>query len=192
MDLDDLMVATYCLINDALRPLAGGRRVRQRGPDPMLADAKVLTLEVVGVLLGLDQDAGIYRFFRQHYRAWFPALACVHRTTFTRQAANLWAIKEQLWQFLSALVPHDPHIALIDSFPLPVCRFARAHRCRLFPGFGHDEGARQIFSGFHCHIRLAWPGVIAGVALALVNMFEPEVALALTEGTTGSLIGDRT
>ena len=92
MDLDDLMVVTYCLIDDALRSLAGGRLVRQRGPDSMFADAKVLPLEMVGMLLGPDKDAGIHRFFRQHYRAWFLALAHVHRTTFTRQAANLWAI----------------------------------------------------------------------------------------------------
>jgi hypothetical protein len=29
-----------------------------------------------------------------HYREWFPTLCEVHRTTFARQAANLWKVKE--------------------------------------------------------------------------------------------------
>lgn len=194
MDLDDVIVATYCLIDEMLAAFSGGRRRRQRGPEPIMADAEVLTMEIVGEYLGLDQDTTIYAYFRRHYAAWFPALARMHRTTFTRQAANLWAVKEQLWRVLATRLPHDPHIALIDSFPLPVCRFARAHRCRLFRGeaaFGHDEGARQTFFGFRAHVRLAWPGVIAGLVLAPADISEPEVALALAEGTSGYLVGDR-
>lgn len=194
MDLDDLIVATYCLIDETLMAVTNGRRLRQRGPDPLLDDAEVLTMEVVGEFLELDQDTAIFAYFRHHYAAWFPALRRIHRTTFTRQAANLWAVKEQIWRRVVTLVPHDPQVALIDSFPVPVCRFARARRCRLFGGeaaFGHDEGARQTFYGFRCHVRLAWPGVVAGVALAPANVSEPEVAAALAEHTTGYLIGDR-
>jgi hypothetical protein len=43
----------------------------------------------------------------------------VHRTTFTRQAANLWKAKEYLWEKPLAETPHDPTFALADSFPLP-------------------------------------------------------------------------
>lgn len=194
MDLDDVIVATYCLLDATLGHLTGGCRVRRRGPAPLLSDPEVLTLEVVGELLGLDQDRAIYAYFRRHYGAWFPALLRVHRTTFVRQAANLWRRKERSWQALVTQAPSDPGLALVDSFPVPVCRFARARRCRLFPGeaaFGHDAGARRTFYGFRVHVRLAWPGVIAGFALAPANLSEPEVALALAEGTAGYLVGDR-
>ena len=43
------------------------------------------------------------------------------------------------------MVSHDPLISIVDSFPMPVCRFARANRCRIFAGqaaFGYDEVAR--------------------------------------------------
>ena len=194
MDLDDLIVEVYCHMDETLAAVTNGRRLRQRGPDPLLSDAEVLTMEVVGEFLGLDQDTAIFAYFRRHYAAWFPVLRHIHRTTFTRQAANLWAIKAHIWRQVIPAVPLDPEVALIDSFPIPVCRFARAKRCRLFGGeaaFGHDEGARQTFYGFRCHVRLAWPGVVAGVALAPANVSEPEVAAALAEHTTGYLIGDR-
>ncbi|HEU5430608.1 MAG TPA: transposase [Thermomicrobiales bacterium] len=121
-------------------------------------------------------------------------LFTIHRRTFARQAANLWLVKERLWQGIAAQAPHDPHVALIDSFPVPVCRFARAKRCRLFGGvaaFGYDEAARQTLSGFRRHVRLAWPSVIADLVLAPANVSEPEVARALAAEMTGYLIGYR-
>jgi hypothetical protein len=79
VDLDTLIVATYCLIDDAL-PAAVAGPLRRRGPAPKLTDAEVLTLEVVGEFLGLDHDTAIYAFFRQHDGSWFPTLTAIHRS----------------------------------------------------------------------------------------------------------------
>ncbi len=111
----------------------------------------------------MDADKGIYLFFRRHYREWFPALEEVHRSTFARQAANLWKTKERLWQELLALTPHDRGFAICDSMPLPACLFARAYRCKRFRGeaaFGKDTLLRQTFYGFRVHMRVCWPGLI--------------------------------
>jgi hypothetical protein len=125
MDLDTLIVTIFCLIDDAL----DGQRLRQRGPHPLLSDAEVLTMETVGEYLSLDQEKAIFIYFRCHFAHFFPALRRVHRTTFTRQAANLWRVKERLWQQFLHGLEVDRAISLIDSFPVPVCRFARATRC---------------------------------------------------------------
>jgi hypothetical protein len=122
VDLSTFIVAVFCLVDDRLR----GLRLRTRGSTPKLSDAEVLTLEIVGEFLGIDTDKGIRLFFKRHYAEWFPALGEVHRTTFARQAANLWKVKERLWQELLAFAPHDPDFALVDSMPLPACLFARA------------------------------------------------------------------
>ena len=160
MDLSTFIVAVFCLIDDRLK----GKRIRSRGPAPKLSDAEVLTIEVVGEFLGLDTDQDIHLFFRRHYGEWFPTLGEVHRrTTFSRQAANLWKLKERLWQELLALAPHEPAFSLVDSMPLPVCLFARAYRCKRFRGeaaFGKDMLLKQTFYGFRVHVRVCWPGVI--------------------------------
>jgi hypothetical protein len=96
MDATTLLITVYCLIDDWL----AGRRLRQRGPTPVLSDSEVLTIECVGEFFGIDTDKGIYEHFRRHYHDWFPALGRIHRTTFVRQAANLWAVKAQLRQQL--------------------------------------------------------------------------------------------
>jgi Transposase DDE domain len=194
VDLDSFIVTSFCLIDDALREATPERPVRSRGPAPALADSEVLTLEVVGEFLGLDQDVAIYRFFRRHYAAFFPALRRVHRTTFARQAANLWAIKERLWQRFLRQIPHEPGFALLDSFPIPACQFARAYRCRRFRGeaaYGKDTLIRQTFYGFRLHARLCWPGVISRFVLAPANVSELAAVPALTDRTTGLVLGDR-
>src|SRR5918995_699607 len=128
MDLSTFIVAVFCLIDDRLKK---ERRIRRCGPAPKLSDAEVLTIEIVGEFLGIDTDKGIYLFFRRHYGEWFPALSDLHRTTFARQAANLWKIKERLWQELLVLAAHEPVLAICDSMPLPACLFARAYRSAL-------------------------------------------------------------
>ena len=128
MDLDSLIIAVFCLVDDKLQQGLSPRSLRRRGPLPLLSDSEVLTLEVVGEYLGLDCDAAIFHYFRRHFAHFFPALASVHRTTFVRQAANLWKVKEQVWQELLEKTGADAQWALVDSFPVAVCRFARARR----------------------------------------------------------------
>ena len=128
MDLSTFIIGVFCLIDDRL---ADGKRIRQRGPAPKLSDSEVITMEVVAEFLGIDTDKGIYLHFKRHYAEWFPRLSEVHRTTFARQAANLWKLKEQIWQELleRELVlggGFEEPLMVIDSFPIPVCKFLRS------------------------------------------------------------------
>jgi hypothetical protein len=134
MDLDTFIIAAFCWIDEALPQVTEGQRLRQRGPEPVLYDSEVLTVEVVGAYLGLSQDSALFASFRRHDAHFFPRLARVHRTTFVRQAANLWHVKERLWTLLLGTLPYDPQLAILDRLPLAVCQFARAPRCRRFRG----------------------------------------------------------
>jgi hypothetical protein len=158
MNLDDFIITCFCWIDDLLPSITQGQRLRQRGPMPQLADSEVLTVEVVGSYLGLNQDSGLFASFQAHYAHFFPRVSQVHRSTFVRQAANLWAVKERLWMTLrDSLIQHDEWVGIIDSMPLPVCRFARAPWCVRFRGlasYGKDHTDRQTFYGFRLHLRL--------------------------------------
>lgn len=125
-------------------------RLRQRGPEPTLADSEVLTVEVVGAFLGLSTDKGTYEYFCRHWSHYFPKLRDIHRTTYVRQSANPWHAKMVLWRALLKQVNFDPAFSIVDSVPVPVCRFARATFCRRLrdcSAYGHDEVVRQKFFG---------------------------------------------
>jgi hypothetical protein len=190
VDLSTFIVAVFCLIDDRIEE----RALRARGPLPKLSDAEVLTIEIVGEFLGLDTDEAIFRYFRRHYGEWFPTLRFVHRTTFARQAANLWKVKQDIWQELLSLAPHKPTFAICDSMPLPACLFARAYRCKRFRGeaaFGKDTLIKQTFYGFRVHVRVCWPGVITRFSVAPANAHELSVLPELLEATRGLVVGDR-
>ncbi|MBV9452577.1 MAG: hypothetical protein JOZ19_00420 [Rubrobacter sp.] len=143
------------------RSLACTQALRYRGPHHR---------EIVGEFLGLDTDKGIHCFFRHHYGEWFPALKEVHRTTFARQAANLWKVKERLWQEFLALAPHEPSfLAICDSMPLPTCLF------RGEAAFGKDTLLKQTFYSFYSirvHVRMCWPGVISRLSVVPADAHE--------------------
>ncbi len=194
MDLSTFIVTVFCLVDDWFE----GRKLRQRGPAPKLSDSEVLTIEIVGEYLSIDTETGLYAYFRNHYGEWFPALREVHRTTFTRQMANLWVAKERLWRYLLCRMSFDPRISLVDSFPVPTCRFARAYRCRLLPeesAFGYDETSKQTFYGMRAHLHICWPGVIVDMNLAPANVHDLHMAeeLLLERGGSakGWTLGDR-
>jgi hypothetical protein len=193
MTLQDLLLLVFCLVDDRLKAL-GLDRPRQRGPDPELFDSEVITIELVGEYLGLDRDARLSWHFRQHHHADFPALARVHRTTFARQAANLWRVKQLLQRRLAERLEGPAADWLVDGMPPPVCRFGRGGFCRGFRGlaaFGYDPVQKQTYYGFRLHLRTSRRGVILAYELAPANASDLAVlpGLAPPPGTTG--IGDR-
>lgn len=193
MSLLDFITEVYVWVDDALRghfPTS----YRTRGPVPFLSDSEVITIEIVGEWLRLDADAHLFWHFREHYAALFPRLRHVHRTTFVRQAANLWQVKRRLHQLLIGRLTHPREPWLVDSITMPVCRFARATYCVRFRGlaaYGHDHTIRQTFYGFRLHFRTNREGLILTWEVAPAN--EPDAALVteLQPPAGSSGIGDR-
>ena len=168
MTLDVFIVEVFCLTDDLLGDLKRqfreqGRPLRSRGPDPTVDDSVVLACEFIGEFLQENTDSAIFRYFRRYHRELFPKLQEIHRTTFVRQSANLWAVKAMLRKghatSPTAEVPLAKPARLgartlrstrasraIDSFPVPVCRFIRASQCSVFEAeaaFGFNETTKQ-------------------------------------------------
>lgn len=191
MSLTDYIITVFCLVDDMLADMKDdGLTLRRRGPAPKLADSVVLACEIIGEFLGYD--SGIFHYFRRHHAAFVPKLLAVHRTTFTRQAANLWAVKHCLHQRLLRRIACDPRLWIIDSFPMPVCRLA--YRCRILAEeatYGYDEMAKQTYYGLRSHLRVVWPGVVVASELAPANVHDIAVAPALADEAQGFGLADR-
>lgn len=192
MPPQDLLLEVFCLVDDHLKTL-NLDQPRQRGPDPELADSEVITIELVGEFLGFDRDSRLFWHFRQYHAAEFPGLLLVHRTTFARQAANLWRVKQLLQRHLAERLAGAADW-LADSMPIPVCRFGRGGYCKGFRGeaaFGYDPVQKQAYYGFRLHLRTSRDGVIVAYELAPANASDVAVLpeWAPPPGTTG--IGDR-
>jgi len=67
------------------------------------------------------------------------------RTTFVRQAANLWQVKVLIQQHIVSISgQHNDESQIIDTAPLPVCEYVRSRRDKCFAHIGiADKLARR-------------------------------------------------
>lgn len=200
MDLNTFIISVFDVCEDWFNRREGP--VRERGPAPKLSDSEVVTMEIVGEFLGMDKDKHIYVYFRRHYPHYFPKIRKVHRTTFARQAANLWVMKEKLWQHLleSELLlgedarEEEPPLLVIDSFPIPVCKTSRSYGCKVMRELsdrGRDTNLGK-FLGMRAHVVIAWPGIIVRAGVCGANVHDLHLAEKLLEGMgRGWVLADR-
>jgi len=84
----------------------------------------MITIEIVGAFLGLEQDKALHQYFCEHWKTHFPKLG--ERSTFARQAFNLWHVKKLVHQELvTRLDARESNLFLTDGFPLPVHRIQK-------------------------------------------------------------------
>jgi len=150
-------------------------------------------MEVVGEFLGIDEDKAIWEFFKTHYLDFFPKMP--FRTTFTRQAANLWQYKQILQKKIAArLGALNDNIHIVDAFPVPVCKLARASRNKLFRGeanIGYCATKKEYYFGFKGHLNISFGGIISASVFSKANVDDREAVYELADGISGLAIGDK-
>ena len=180
MPLEEFIIAVFCCIESILQEIMTEYPLRQRGFSPKLSDSEVLTMEIVGEFLGIDMEKHIWQYFLRHWSPWFPQLGS--RSTFVRQAANLWCVKHIIQEKLAtSLGAYVDQVHVIDGFPLPVCRLARAKRCRTF---------REV-SALHGSIVISLSGVITSKTATAAPMDERAALFDVLDDIQGLLIGDK-
>ena len=191
--IEEFIIAVYCCVVDELEVLTQAQPLRSRGFEPGLTDAEVLTMEIVGEYQNYDSDKGIWSYFRRHWQRWFPKLSS--RSTFVRQAANLWQYKHRLQQRLAAaLGAFEEDVHLIDGLPMRLCCLTHARRCQSFQGvaaFGYCAAKDEKFYGFRGHLNVSLNGVITGFTVTPANRDEREALWEIIPQTQGLLIGDK-
>jgi hypothetical protein len=168
VDRDDLIIQVYCLVCEHSQFIQQQQpRLRQRGFAPAFTGEEVMTLEICGEYFGFHQEEALYDYFADHYRHFFPKLPS--RTTFVRQATNLWQVKAGLQQRLTHVSGQaaDP-VQTIDTLPLPVCTCTRSLRDRCFKpeaAYGHCAAKKLDYYGFKLGLRISRAGMIIHDAL---------------------------
>ncbi len=193
MSVEEFIISVFCLIDDELKNLLQGKKLRQRGATSKLADSEVITMEIVGEFLGKDCDIEIWRYFKHHWLHFFPSLP--DRSNFARQAANLHVVKRLLQgKLATALGGVNDQLHAIDSLPIPVCKFARAHFSKIFKGcaaYGYCATKKERYYGFRGHIVINSMGVVSAGTLTAANVDERDVCPELVEKMQGLLLGDK-
>ena len=193
MDRDDFIIFVYCLVSDQYEAITKDRKLRKRGFSPALTDEEVMTIEICGEYFGLHDDKSIFKYFRKHYQAWFPALK--RRTTFVRQAANLWQVKALIQNRLVRISGQaDDECQTIDTLPLPVCVYTRSQRDKCFKpdaDYGYCAAKDMHYYGFKLGLRISRAGMITHFPLLPARPHDIQLLNDLLDGFTGTIVADK-
>jgi hypothetical protein len=192
MTLEDLIINTYCFVDDYLKE-SNLTHLRQRGERPALSDAEVITMEIVGEYLGHCFDKTIWAYFKEHWRHFFPRITC--RTSFSRQCANLSEVKKKLQMCVSAQLSRDQDLYLCDGFPIPVCHIKRYKRSktqlRYKGSVGYCAAKAEHYFGFKGHLFITQHGSVVGYEMAAANIDERDILPEIVGNRSGMLLGDK-
>jgi hypothetical protein len=193
MDRDTFIITVYCLVVEAYRTVKERYRIRHGGFPPALTDEEVITMEICGAYFKLHQDKDLFDYFQSHYRNFFPDLK--DRSSFVRQAANLWQIKAALWRLILQRSGQEHHpVQVIDTLPLPVCTYTRSIRDRCFKtlaDYGHCAAKKLDYYGFKLGLRVSATGMITHFPVLNARAHDVNHMNALVEGFAGLCPADK-
>lgn len=193
MDRDTFIITVYCLVAEAYKTVKEKYKIRRGGFPPALSDEEVITMEICGAYFKLHQDCDLFNYFHSHYRDFFPALR--ERSSFVRQAANLWQVKTAIWQLLVERSGESATLVqVIDTLPLPVCTYTRARRDRCFKtlaDYSHCAAKRLDYYGFKLGLRVSATGMITHFSLLNARSHDVTHTNSLVEGFAGLCPADK-
>ena len=194
MERDIFIISVYCLVVETMQKIENSYKFRSAGFAPKLTDAEVITMEICGEFFKLHEDTEIYHYFKRHYLDYFPNLP--ERTTFVRQAANLWQAKLLCQKMLVAKAgaPLDA-VQSIDTMPLPVCTYTRGgkrdKRFATVADDGHCAAKKMDYYGFKLGLRVSRAGLITHFPLLSARAHDLHHLGALIEGFVGTVPADK-
>lgn len=161
---EDFILLVYTIIDDLYHQFVPTSVSQRRNVDTAkMSDSEIITLSICGELAGIDSENAWYSFVKRNYRHLFPRLCS--RTRFNRTRGALLQVTELLRQKLTHSFPiPTSRYFVIDSFPLPVCKFGRARYCRSFrvdgANYGKCPSKKETYFDFKVHALITIEGYI--------------------------------
>ena len=207
MDLQSTLEEHLCQLKNSPRPLETVLSVCRRimetlyhiccpnaeahrpGPVSLCPDSDILALGWVAELAGVDSERAWYARIKAEYAQMFPHLPSL--TRFNRRRRQLCAASEMCREKLVELLPAAAFF-LVDSFPMPLCDFKRAHGSTSALTCSDETGTHATygycatkglgrFLGFRCSVITTDYGVPVDFAIACANIDDRAVLEALCE-----------
>lgn len=148
---EDFILLVYVMVDDLFQRFAPVSVAQRRNIcSAKMSDPEIITLRICSEVIGIDSEKAWYSFVKRNYRHLFPDLCC--RTRFNRTRRNLLQVTELLRQKLTLVFPIPAsQYYVVDSFPLPVCKFGRARFCRSFraddANYGKCPSKKETYPG---------------------------------------------
>lgn len=194
-NLTDLFTTIFVIIDDIYNEIIPmSIRNRRNIKDSKLSDSEIIAISIVGELLTIDSEKSFFSLLKREYKRLFPRLG--DRTRFNRTKRNLhWVIckiREYISMFMQS---YSNNIRVIDSMPIPVCEFGRAHFSKCFKGeasYGICASKKETYFGFKFHAFTTVDGFLTDYVITPANIDDRNAVWDLCDKYNSiSIIGDK-
>ena len=194
-NLTDLFTIIFTIVDDIYNDIIPiSIRNRRNIKDSKLSDSEIITISIVGELLTIDSEKAFFSLLSREYTRLFPKLG--DRTRFNRTKRNLHAVIKEIREYISlSIQSYSNEIRVIDSMPIPVCEFGRAHFSKCFKGeasYGRCPSKKQIYFGFKFHALTTVDGFLTDYVITPANVDDRNVVWDLCyKYSSISIIADK-
>lgn len=173
LSLSDFFLVTYVIIDDRYNQVTPDDiRFRRNYSQAKLSDSEVITLALIGKLQGVTSEKAWISFVRKNYKHLFPNLC--DRTRFNRTRYHLSSVIEAIRNQLRGYLGYaNTEFLIVDSMPIPVCEFGRAHFTKCFKelgGYGDCASKKKTYYGFKLHALVSLDGFITNTVLTSAHI----------------------
>ena len=195
-NFEDFILVVFVLIDDLYQTYAPVSVIQRRNVEQAkLSDSEIITISICGELFGIDSEKAWFSFVKKNYKHLFPKLGS--RSRFNRTRRALLPMTELLREkLLSECSMSYSQYFIIDSFPLKVCKFGRAHFCKTFRWDGADYGKcpskKETYFGYKVHAMITLEGFITTFEITPASVDDREGLRDLTDGLSDiTILGDK-
>lgn len=196
-NIKEFITVTYVLVDDLYKTyIAEEIQKRLNKNYAILSDSEIITISIVGELLTIDSEKAWICYVKKNMKDLFPKMC--DRSRFNRTRKNLMSVIKEIREKLNLCYEnyHDEY-RIIDSFPLPVCKFGRAHFHRTYRGYGANYGVcaskKETYYGYKVHVLVTLDGYVTDYVITSASVDDRQALWELVSKYKGHLkiIGDK-
>ena len=193
---EDFILIIFVIIDDLYQQYAPiSISHRKHVKDAKLSDSEIITISVCGELIGIDSESAWFSFVKKNCKHLFPKMGSRSRFNRTRRALlpTTELLREKLLSVFS--MPYSQYF-IVDSFPLPVCKFGRARYSHTFRGYGADYGKcaskKETYFGYKVHAMITLEGFITTFEITPASTDDREGLRDMTDSLSNiTVLGDK-
>ena len=165
---------------------------------PKISDIQLVAMVVLAEAEGIDSENLLYAQVKACHPEFYKSLP--DRTNYNRRKRRLRHKIDEMAIYFSSKMTETSDKYIVDSMPIPICRIARAKRCRIMkddlkmlPQKGYQPIDKQYYFGYKIHALTTHKGVISSYFITQANVHDVTVAkdLSIPFIANATLIGDR-
>jgi len=172
-NLKDFITVVYIIIDDIYQKVTPTHIKNRRNiNDCIMSDSEIITISICGELLSIDSEKAWFSFAKRNLNDLFPKFC--DRTRFNRIRRYLHAIIQAILKEMYLLMDYNNDgLRIVDSIPIPVCKFGRAHFHKTFKEYaeyGKCASKKETYLGFKLHMLVTQDGFVTDFTLTSANI----------------------